>query len=234
MASGGHPHILMSIDAANRAWMQGATYREPMLAGRRHAHLRHRRSGRGIERPRLAPGDIVAAEARWAEYCADRRAPSADQDADRCVPLSHLLSVYGIAGKTAYHGLMGVGQPEGGGDGSCQRRRRVGRHLVGPDRQGLGLPRCRHRGRGGKMRLGVDELGFRRLRRLSRSGLSSRLLKEPHAPNGIDIYFDNVGGQGFGDDALSDERQGPHRPVVARSVSMTAPMRPRARATCPA
>ena len=57
--------ILMSIDAANRAWMQGATYREAVKAGDvMHSYA----IGEVVESKDapLAPGDIVAAEARWA------------------------------------------------------------------------------------------------------------------------------------------------------------------------
>ena len=61
--------LLMSIDAANRAWMQGATYREAILAG----DVMHTYSLCEVvesKSDRFAPGDIVATEARWAEYCA--------------------------------------------------------------------------------------------------------------------------------------------------------------------
>lgn len=103
--------VLMSIDAANRAWMQGATYREAVKAG----DVMHTYSiGEVTESkdPKLAPGDIVAVESRWSEY-AVVKARHAEKLPDYR-PLSHMISVLGIAGKTAYHGLIGVGQPKAG------------------------------------------------------------------------------------------------------------------------
>ena len=103
--------ILMSIDAANRSWMKGATYRAAVNAGDAmptYAICEVVESNSG----RLAVGDIVASEATWSNFVV--------ADARKCeklpkVPqLSNLMSVYGIAGKTAYHGLISVGQPVAG------------------------------------------------------------------------------------------------------------------------
>ena len=59
--------ILMSIDAANRSWMQGATYREAVKAGDVMATYA---ISEVIESTtdRFSPGDIVASENRWADY----------------------------------------------------------------------------------------------------------------------------------------------------------------------
>ena len=59
--------VLMSIDAANRSWMQGATYREAVKAGDvmpTYAICEVVESNS----PRLSAGDIVSSEAVWAEY----------------------------------------------------------------------------------------------------------------------------------------------------------------------
>lgn len=103
--------LLMSIDAANRSWMKGATYRAAVKAGDAMptyaiCEVVESRS------PRLAPGDIVAAESVWANYvcCPARKCEKLPQ----VRPLSNLMSVYGIAGKTAFHGLIGVGRPVAG------------------------------------------------------------------------------------------------------------------------
>ena len=103
--------ILMSIDAANRAWMQGATYRDAVKAG----DVMHTYAIGQVEAsndPALAPGDIVAAEAGWAEEVNIKARRALKLPHVR--PLSHLISVYGIAGKTAYHGLVQVGRPKSG------------------------------------------------------------------------------------------------------------------------
>ncbi|MGB0508082.1 MAG: NADP-dependent oxidoreductase, partial [Pikeienuella sp.] len=104
-------NVLMSIDAANRAWMQGATYREAVKAG----DVMHTYSIGQVTAsndPKLAVGDMVASEAGWADYSLIKARGAIKLPAYR--PLSHMISLLGIAGKTAYHGLVGVGQPKAG------------------------------------------------------------------------------------------------------------------------
>src|SRR4051812_23070284 len=59
----------ISLDAANRAWMQGATYRSALNAGDVMA------GGALAEvvesnAPQLAPGDLVFADTGWQDYAA--------------------------------------------------------------------------------------------------------------------------------------------------------------------
>ena len=140
----------ISLDAANRAWMQGATYREAVGAGSVMA-------GGAIaevvesKAPGFAPGDLVFADTGWQDYAA--------LPAKRLIkvpkvePMTHLLSVYGIAGLTAYFGLLRIGDPQRGRDRCGVGRRRLGRLDRRPDRQDQGLPRGRHRRRPAEMRL---------------------------------------------------------------------------------
>ena len=140
--------ILMSIDAANRSWMQGATYRAAVKAGDAmptYAICEVVESNSD----RLEVGDVVAAEATWSDYITLPAHKA--QKLPKVPELSNLMSVFGIAGKTAYHGLMSVGQPQ---PGAGLRRRRICRWLCGTNRQKHRLPRSRHRRRSGKMRLG--------------------------------------------------------------------------------
>src|ERR1700754_625239 len=59
----------VSLDAANRAWMQGVTYRSALssgevMAGGSLAEVIESRV------PHLAPGDLANADAGWQEYAA--------------------------------------------------------------------------------------------------------------------------------------------------------------------
>src|SRR6516162_1104654 len=101
----------ISLDAANRAWMHGATYRSAVEANSVMA-------GGGIaevvasKAPGFSPGDIVFGDTGWQEYAAVpakhlTRMPKVE-------PMTHLLSVYGIAGLTAYFGLLEIGKPKAG------------------------------------------------------------------------------------------------------------------------
>ncbi|WP_416897542.1 MAG: NADP-dependent oxidoreductase [Minwuia sp.] len=182
--------ILMSIDAANRAWMQGATYREAVKAG----DVMHTYSiGEVAESKddRLKPGEIVAVEARWADYVTVK-AKHAQKLPDHR-PLSHMLSILGIAGKTAYHGLVNVGRPEPGETVVVSAAAGSVGIFVGQIAKALG---CRAVGiAGGKDKCDwvVKELGFDACIDY-RGGNLFRELKAA-CPNGIDVYFDNVGGE---------------------------------------
>src|ERR1700726_1797430 len=97
----------ISLDAANRAWMHGATYRAAVEANTVMA-------GGGIaevvssKAPGFVPGDVVFGDTGWQDYAAVpvkhlSKMPKVE-------PMTHLLSVYGIAGVTAYFGLLDVGK----------------------------------------------------------------------------------------------------------------------------
>ena len=58
------------------------------------------------------PGDLVFADTGWQEYSAVPAKTA--QKLEPRDPLSYLLSVYGIAGLTAYFGLLKIGDPKPG------------------------------------------------------------------------------------------------------------------------
>src|SRR5260221_378059 len=103
--------LYVSLDAANRAWMQGATYRSALTAG---AVMAGGALAEVVESraANLGPGDLVFADTGWQEWAAlpARRLAKLP----RAEPLTHLLSVYGVAGLTAYFGLLECGRPKSG------------------------------------------------------------------------------------------------------------------------
>ena len=62
--------------------------------------------------PGFKPGDLVFGDTGWQEYAAVKAKHLTKLP--RVKPLTNLLSVYGIAGLTAYFGLLDVGQPKEG------------------------------------------------------------------------------------------------------------------------
>src|SRR6202158_1143333 len=80
----------ISLDAANRAWMHGATYRAALEANTVMA-------GGGIaevvssKAPGLAPGDIVFGDTGWQDYAAGAAAPLSQKT--EIEPVTHLLCV---------------------------------------------------------------------------------------------------------------------------------------------
>ncbi len=181
--------ILMSIDAANRSWMQGATYREAIKAGDAMAtyaicEVIESRSDR------LAPGDIVAAESTWSEHVA--LPANKVQKLPDVRPLSNLLSVYGIAGKTAYHGLIGVGRAMAGETVLVSAAAGSVGGYVGQIAKAMG---CRVVGIAGgeeKCRWVRDTLGFDDCVDYRDKSFFKAL--RAVCPEGVDVYFDNVGG----------------------------------------
>ena len=101
----------ISLDAANRAWMQGATYRSALeqgqvMAGGALAEVIESKA------PGFAPGELVFAETGWQEWAV--LPAKALAKAPALTPASHLLSVYGVTGLTAYLGLLRCGDPKPG------------------------------------------------------------------------------------------------------------------------
>ncbi len=182
--------ILMSIDAANRGWLKGATYRAAVNAGDpmpTYAICEVVQS----KSPRLDTGDIVVTEAVWADHIV---APAHKvMKLPDVRPLSNLLSVYGIAGKTAFHGLMQIGKPLAGETILVSAAAGSVGGYVGQIGKALG---CRVVGLAGgpeKCAYVTDELGFDACIDY-RAGNPFKALKAA-CPNGVDVYFDNVGGE---------------------------------------
>ena len=181
--------ILMSIDAANRSWMQGATYRDAVNAGDpmpTYAICEVVES----KSPRLAPGDIVAAESVWADHVT--RPAHKLQKLPKVQPLSHLLSVYGIAGKTAFHGLMQIGQPLAGETIVVSAAAGSVGGYVGQIGKALGCSVVGIAGGAEKCEFVTDNLGFDACIDYRAGGVFKAL--KAACPDGIDVYFDNVGG----------------------------------------
>ena len=179
----------ISLDAANRAWMQGATYREAVVGGSVMA-------GGAIaevvesKAPGLAAGDLVFADTGWQDFAVlpGKRLTKLP----KVEPLTHLLSVYGIAGLTAYFGLLNIAEPKAGETVVVSAAAGSVGSLVG---QIAKIKGCRAVGiAGGRQKCDwlVKDLGFDAAVDYKGGNLFKEL-KEA-APKGIDVYFDNVGG----------------------------------------
>jgi NADPH-dependent curcumin reductase CurA len=179
----------ISLDAANRAWMHGATYRAAVEANTVMA-------GGGIAEvvsskdPGLAPGDIVFGDTGWQDFAA---VPAKHlSKMPKLEPMTHLLSVYGIAGLTAYFGLLDVGKPKAGETVVVSAAAGSVGSIVG---QITKIKGCRVVGIAGgkdKCQWLTSELGFDAAVDY-KDGATFKALRSA-APKGIDVYFDNVGG----------------------------------------
>lgn len=179
----------ISLDAANRAWMHGATYRaaveaNTVMAGGGIAEVVDSKS------PALKPGDIVFGDTGWQDYAV---VPAKHlTKMPRMEPMTHLLSVYGIAGLTAYFGLLEVGKPKEGETVVVSAAAGSVGSIVG---QIAKIKGCRVVGiAGGQEKCDwlVRELGFDAAVDYKDTEYFKAL--RAAAPKGIDVYFDNVGG----------------------------------------
>jgi NADPH-dependent curcumin reductase CurA len=179
----------ISLDAANRAWMHGATYRaaveaNTVMAGGSIAEVvASKASG-------LAPGDIVFGDTGWQDYAA---VPAKHlTKMPRMEPMTHLLSVYGIAGLTAYFGLLHVGKPKEGETVVVSAAAGSVGSIVGQIAKIKGCNVIGIAGGKDKCHWLTSELGFDAAVDY-KDGATFKALRAA-APKGIDVYFDNVGG----------------------------------------
>jgi NADPH-dependent curcumin reductase CurA len=169
--------------------MHGATYRaavEPnsVMAGGGIAEVVASKA------PNLAPGDIVFGDTGWQEYAAVPAKLLTKMP--RIEPLTHLLSVYGIAGLTAYFGLLEIGKPKAGETVVVSAAAGSVGSIVG---QIAEIRDCHVVGIAGgrdKCHWLTSELGFDAAVDYKDGAVFKQL--KAAAPKGIDVYFDNVGG----------------------------------------
>jgi NADPH-dependent curcumin reductase CurA len=181
--------LYVSLDAANRAWMQGATYRSALKSGDVMAGgaLAEVIESRAVG---LSPGDLVFADTGWREYAA---LPARNlTKLPRIEPLTHLLSVYGVAGLTAYFGLLVCGRPLAGETVVVSAAGGAVGSIVGQIAKIKGARAIGIAGGAAKCALLIAELGFDGAVDY-KAGDTRRALRAA-CPNGIDVYFDNVGG----------------------------------------
>jgi len=183
--------LLLSLDPANRAWMNGPTYRSQLSAGDVMSGytLCEVIDANGTDVPE---GAIVACDAGWQEFAAIA-ASEARVIRRGSEPLTHHLSILGITGLTAYFGLFDIGRPLPGdtvvvsaasgatGNVAGQLARLAGARVVGIT------------GSDAKNAVLTDKLGFD----AAVNRRSATFWKDLQAacPDGVDVFFDNVGGE---------------------------------------
>ncbi|KGX91625.1 NADP-dependent oxidoreductase [Pontibacillus halophilus JSM 076056 = DSM 19796] len=113
---------------------------------------------------------------------------------DKIAPISAYLSVLGLTGLTAYFGLYDIGEPKEGETVVVSGAAGAVGTIAG---QLAKLKGCRVVGIAGsddKIDYIVNELGFDAGLNYKKSDNLQKELEEA-CPNGVDVYFDNVGGE---------------------------------------
>jgi len=148
--------------------------------------------------PRFHPGDKVVGMGGWQLYSVvDASLPGALRKVDTShIPLSAYLGAVGMPGVTAWYGLVRICEPKAGETVAVSAASGAVGSAVGQLAKARG---CRVVGIAGgaeKCRYVVEELGFDACldyKQHADARALSQALKEA-APNGIDGYFESVGG----------------------------------------
>lgn len=138
----------------------------------------------------LRPGQVVLGSAGWQSYSTEPAASLRVLDPDEA-PITTALGVLGMPGFTAYSGLLSIGKPQEGETLAVAAATGPVGATVGQIAKLMG---CRTIGiAGGPQKVEhLEELGFDAALDHREDDLHGRLGEA--APEGIDIYFENVGG----------------------------------------
>jgi hypothetical protein len=183
--------LYISLDPAMRGWMnEGKSYVPPVGIGE---VMRAGAVGRVITSrdPNIAVGDHVVGVLGVQEYAVAKGKGLTKVD-PKLVPLPVYLGTLGMPGMTAYFGLLEIGQPKAGETVVVSGAAGAVGQVVG---QIAKIKGCRVVGIAG----GADKcaylrsIGFDAAIDYKHEDVKAAL--KQHCPKGVDVYFDNVGGE---------------------------------------
>jgi NADPH-dependent curcumin reductase CurA len=182
----------LSIDPTIRTWMDDAPGYLPPIAIDEVV-----RSGGIVEVVRsnsekYKPGDLLFGFTGWQEYVVASEATGYQALPDGVAP-TLALSLFGITGMTAYFGLIDVGKVKEGDIVVVSGAAGATGSTVGQIAKIKGAAKVIGIAGGPKKCAGIiDELGFDEAIDYKSDDVAARLREA--APDGIDLFFDNVGG----------------------------------------
>lgn len=184
--------VYLSIDPTNRIWMSDMKqYMAPVglgevMRGKIHGVVEESRH------PDFAAGDIVFGLGGWQRYAVMAASDLFKLPGHAPFPLTAFAAVLNDIGATAYFGLLDIGKPQVGETVVVSAAAGAVGSLVG---QIAKIQGCRVVGIAGsadKCAWIRDELGFDAAIDYRTENVGKML--GVHCPDGIDVYFDNVGG----------------------------------------
>ena len=182
----------LSLDPAMRGWMnEGKSYIKPVGIGE---VMRAGAAGKVVKsrHPAFKEGDVVTGGFGVQQYALSDGKGVVKVDT-RLVPLPVYLGTLGMPGMTAYFGLLEIGKPKEGETVVVSGAAGAVGMVVG---QIAKIKGCRVVGIAGgadKCKYVVDELGFDAAIDYKNEDVKDGLKRA--CPKGIDVYFDNVGGE---------------------------------------
>ena len=145
------------------------------------------------QHPDFKEGDIVEDRLGWQEY-AIGGGPSLRKVDPSIAPISTANGVLGMPGMTAYFGLLEVGQPKPGETVVVSAASGAVGQVVGQIAKIMGCRAVGIAGGAKKCAFVTGELGFDACLDYKETKDLDAALRDA-CPNGIDVYFDNVGGE---------------------------------------
>jgi len=186
-------NLWLSCDPTQRGWIAGDTYLPAVKIGE---VVRAFAVGSVVEsrHPRFKAGQLVQGLFGWQDYaCARPGSASAPAPVPEGVPVETAMSALGPTGITAYFGLLEVGRPKAGETVVVSGAAGATGSAVG---QIAKIHGCRTIGIAGgaeKCRWLIDDYGFDAAVDYKAENVGKKLREL--CPNGIDVFFDNVGGE---------------------------------------
>ncbi|NJK51844.1 MAG: NADP-dependent oxidoreductase [Acaryochloris sp. RU_4_1] len=186
-------NIYLSLDPTNRGWLtEGGNYLPPVAIGEvmRGFGIGVVEQSRNSDFPE---GTFVQGFLGWQDYAIADGTNLYELPKDPSIPLTAYLALFGFIGMTAYFGLLDIGKPKVGETLVVSGAAGAVGSLVGQIGKIKG---CRVVGIAGseeKCRWLKDELGFDAAINYKTESVVESL--QQHCPDGIDVYFENVGGE---------------------------------------
>lgn len=186
-------NLYLSCDPTQRGWIAGDTYLPAVKIGE---VVRAFAVGEVVEsrNARFAKGQLVQGLFGWQDYAAVAPGtPAAPGPVPPGVPVETAMSALGLTGLTAYFGLLEVGRPQAGETVVVSGAAGATGSVVGQIARIKGCRAIGIAGGAAKCKRLVEELGFDAAIDYKSEKVSARLREL--CPKGIDVFFDNVGGE---------------------------------------
>ncbi len=185
-------NVYLSLDPAMRGWLiDRPSYVPPVQIGETMRGL-----AVGVveksNHPKFAAGDRVQGMFGWQEYLLST-GEGVTKLPGTSLPFSAYLGLFGLAGLTSYAGLLEVGQPKAGETLLISGAAGSVGSLVGQIGKIKGLCVVGIAGTDEKCNWLREELGFDAAVNYKEANYKKQL--KAACPNGVDIYFENVGGE---------------------------------------
>lgn len=186
-------NLYLSLDPANRGWVnEGGSYKAEIPLG---AVMEGGAVGVVEEsrHPNFQPGDNVQGMLGWQEYAVLDGSSLSKLPNNPALPLTAYLGLFGHIGLTAYFGLLDITNPQPGEVLVVSAAAGAVGSIVGQIGRIKGCRVVGIAGSDDKCEWIVNELGFDAA--INYKAVNIREALKQTCPNGIDIYFDNVGGE---------------------------------------